>query len=203
MGNLIDLNSQIPDSRIPAGIARDTETTAAINAHIVAVDPHPIYLTQAEGDERYLGIEDRAENSWNLRSLLAPIEGVNWDRMRLGRLSGTVDTVSVANSIVAEYAQDISPGAIAKVLGRFDVVLNLPAMPPGFRQSFVVPVPIPISLQSAYQGFFIRNQVPNGERHIRIQPVWSSNSQITLWVENLSGVSLPAVANAIIRVVMF
>ncbi|MEZ2226602.1 MAG: hypothetical protein ACBR50_10080 [Microcoleus sp.] len=53
MGNLIDLNSQIPDSRIPAGIARDTETTAAINAHIVAVDPHPIYLTQAEGDGRY------------------------------------------------------------------------------------------------------------------------------------------------------
>lgn len=252
MGNLIDLNSQIPDSRIPAGIARDTETTAAINAHIAAVDPHPIYLTQAEGDGRYrqtttaltdadipaaitrdvevtaavtahvaaadphpvyltqtegdgryLGIEDMAENSWNLRSLLAPIEGVNWNRMRLGRLSGTVDTVSVANSIVAEYAQDISPGAIAKVLGRFDVVLNLPAMPPGFRQSFVVPVPIPISLQSAYQGFFIRNQVPNGERHIRIQPVWSSNSQITLWVENLSGVSLPAVANAIIRVVMF
>ncbi|WP_341738735.1 hypothetical protein [Microcoleus sp. CAWBG640] len=252
MGNLIDLNSQIPDSRIPAGIARDTETTAAINAHIVAVDPHPIYLTQAEGDGRYrqtataltdadipaaiardvevtaavtahvaaadphpvyltqaegdgryLGIEDMAENSGNLRSLLAPIDGVNWDQMRLGRLFGTVNTVSVANSIVAEYAQDISPGAIAKVLGRFDVVLNLPAMPPGFRQSFVVSVPIPIYFESAYQGFFIRNQVPNGERHIRIQPVWLSNSQITLWVENLSGVSLPAVASARIRVVMF
>ncbi len=53
MGGLIDLNSQIPDTRIPAGIARDTETTAAINAHIAATDPHPVYLTQAEGDTRY------------------------------------------------------------------------------------------------------------------------------------------------------
>lgn len=53
MGILIDLNSQIPDSRIPSGIARDTETTAAINAHTTAADPHPIYLTQTEGDARY------------------------------------------------------------------------------------------------------------------------------------------------------
>lgn len=252
MGDLIDLNSQIPDSRIPVGIARDTETAAAIGAHIAAVDPHPtyltqvegderyrqtaraltdadipaaiardvevtaavtahvaaadphpVYLTQTEGDERYLGIESMAENSGNLRSLLAPIDGVNWAQMRLGRLSGTVDTVSVANSIVAEYAQDISPAAIAKVLGRFDVLLNLPAMPPGFRQSFVVSVPIPISSDWAYQGFFIRNQVLNGERNIRIQPAWLSNSLITLWVENLSGVSLPAVASARVRVVLF
>lgn len=53
MGELIDLNSQIPDSRIPAGVARDTETTAAINAHVATADPHPIYLTQTEGDSRY------------------------------------------------------------------------------------------------------------------------------------------------------
>lgn len=53
MGNLIDLNSQIPDSRIPDGIARDSETLAAINAHVGSNDPHPIYLTQIEGDARY------------------------------------------------------------------------------------------------------------------------------------------------------
>lgn len=53
MGELFDLNSQIPDNRIPSGIARDTETTAAINTHITAADPHPGYLTQAEGDVRY------------------------------------------------------------------------------------------------------------------------------------------------------
>ena len=53
MGNLIDLNSQIPDSRIPDAIARDAETTAAINAHLGVVDPHPQYLTQSEGDALY------------------------------------------------------------------------------------------------------------------------------------------------------
>lgn len=53
MGELMDLNSQIPDSRIPSGIARDTETLAAINAHLAAADPHPQYLTQPEGDALY------------------------------------------------------------------------------------------------------------------------------------------------------
>lgn len=53
MGELIDLNSQIPDSRIPAAIARDTETAAAINAHVAAADPHAQYLLQAEADARY------------------------------------------------------------------------------------------------------------------------------------------------------
>jgi hypothetical protein len=53
MGELIDLNSQIPDSRIPSLIARDTETTAAIAAHVAAADPHPTYLTQTEGDGLY------------------------------------------------------------------------------------------------------------------------------------------------------
>ena len=43
----------LTDADIPAAIARDTETTAAINAHVVATDPHPIYLTQAEGDALY------------------------------------------------------------------------------------------------------------------------------------------------------
>lgn len=43
----------IIDSDIPPGIARDTETAAAVAAHVGASDPHPIYLTQAEGDARY------------------------------------------------------------------------------------------------------------------------------------------------------
>lgn len=53
MGNLIDLNSQISDNRIPSGIARDAEITAAINDHVAVTDPHPGYLTQPEGDARY------------------------------------------------------------------------------------------------------------------------------------------------------
>lgn len=44
----------ITDADIPAEIARDTETTAAIATHAALADPHPVYLTQAEGDARYL-----------------------------------------------------------------------------------------------------------------------------------------------------
>ena len=41
------------DADIPATIARDTEVTAAITAHEAASNPHPTYLTQAEGDAAY------------------------------------------------------------------------------------------------------------------------------------------------------
>ncbi len=55
MGELIDLNPRktLTDADIPAAIARDTETAAAVAAHAAAVDPHPVYLTQIEGDGRY------------------------------------------------------------------------------------------------------------------------------------------------------
>lgn len=54
MGELIDLNPRtIVDSDIPAAIARDTETAAAIAAHAAASDPHSQYLVQSEGDARY------------------------------------------------------------------------------------------------------------------------------------------------------
>jgi hypothetical protein len=43
----------IDDARIPAGIARDTEVTAAITAHEAAADPHPQYLTPAEANAVY------------------------------------------------------------------------------------------------------------------------------------------------------
>lgn len=41
------------DGDLPAGIARDTEVTAAISAHEAAGDPHPGYLTAAEGNAAY------------------------------------------------------------------------------------------------------------------------------------------------------
>jgi hypothetical protein len=49
MGELINLNP----GGIPDDIARDTEVAAAIAAHVAVADPHPAYLTQAEGDGRY------------------------------------------------------------------------------------------------------------------------------------------------------
>lgn len=50
---IIRAPKSITDADIPAAIARDTETAAAIAAHAALEDPHPIYLTQAEGDGRY------------------------------------------------------------------------------------------------------------------------------------------------------
>jgi hypothetical protein len=43
----------LADGDIPASIARDAEVTAAIATHAAAGDPHPTYLTQAEGDAAY------------------------------------------------------------------------------------------------------------------------------------------------------
>jgi len=55
MGRLTDLNppKALTDADIPGGVARDAEVTAAITAHVNAVDPHPVYLTATEGDARY------------------------------------------------------------------------------------------------------------------------------------------------------
>lgn len=50
---ITDLSSIIPESQIDPAIARDTETDAAMAAHLAAADSHPIYLTEAEGDGRY------------------------------------------------------------------------------------------------------------------------------------------------------
>lgn len=54
MGKLTNLNppAAIADSDIPAPIARDTEVSAALAAHIPG-HPHPQYLTLLEGDGRY------------------------------------------------------------------------------------------------------------------------------------------------------
>ena len=41
MGELIDLNSQIPESRISGAMTTDAELLAAINAHEAKADPHP------------------------------------------------------------------------------------------------------------------------------------------------------------------
>ena len=59
MGKLTNLNPSAPiaDSDIPAAIARDSEVTAAINAHVGATDPHLQYATQARADERYGAIK--------------------------------------------------------------------------------------------------------------------------------------------------
>jgi hypothetical protein len=48
----------LADGDIPASIARDSEVSAAITAHEGAGNPHPVYLTQTEGDARYRELTD-------------------------------------------------------------------------------------------------------------------------------------------------
>jgi hypothetical protein len=70
MGKLTNLNPPAPiaDADIPATIARDTETVAAVTAHVSAIDPHPQYLTQSEllTSDFFLQISapNLIENTW-------------------------------------------------------------------------------------------------------------------------------------------
>lgn len=52
----LDGSALLPDNRLPASIARDTEVSAAVAAHEGAADPHAVYLTQPEGDARYAAL---------------------------------------------------------------------------------------------------------------------------------------------------
>lgn len=45
------------DADIPAGIARDAEVTSAVSDHAAAADPHPGYLTPAEGAAAYQPVD--------------------------------------------------------------------------------------------------------------------------------------------------
>lgn len=56
MGKLTNLNPSkaLTEADMPATAAMDAEVAAAINAHVNAADPHPVYLTSSEGDTRYV-----------------------------------------------------------------------------------------------------------------------------------------------------
>lgn len=55
-GNLDKLEDAI-EAR-PTTAEQGTAITAAVSAHVAAADPHPGYLTPAEGDEAYVGLGD-------------------------------------------------------------------------------------------------------------------------------------------------
>lgn len=107
MGELINLNPSkaITDADIPAAIARDTETTAAVSAHAAAADPHPIYLTQAEGDGRYLASEQSIS-------------------VRFSRFAGTTDSVT-GN---ASFLHNLNANKILQIGGR----IGLDGFPPAY-----------------------------------------------------------------------
>ncbi|MGL4376870.1 MAG: pyocin knob domain-containing protein [Microcoleaceae cyanobacterium] len=85
---LLNMNSgseTIAETRIDPLIARDSEVTAALNAHTAAADPHPIYLSQTEGDARYR-LSSQAIPESAIDSLIARFSEV----LRLEQRSGGV-----------------------------------------------------------------------------------------------------------------
>ncbi len=117
MGELTNLNSPkaIADADIPAEIARDSETAAAVAAHAAAIDPHPIYLTQAEGDASYPRFRR------NIYSLLTgALQGSlsstthNIDATKIISFSSFV-FINLSNS--AGFTPRILPGGVASLAG--------------------------------------------------------------------------------------
>jgi hypothetical protein len=80
------------DSDIPASIARDTEVIAAIAAHEGAADPHPQYLTQTEGDSRYVQSSTVLNGS------------ATYDPPSLLTLTGATTTVTVTGAVLGDFA---------------------------------------------------------------------------------------------------
>jgi len=152
-------------------------------------------------------VEGTAENAYNVRGLLAhrfptPENIHGWFDM--GDTLATPNSVRVWAASVADYCDHIGPTAMAQVLKNFVVSIVLPILKAGFRESFLISVSANSGLSSSggYQAMAINNTLPTGERHIRLQPVFVSTSQIRLWVENLSEFSIPA-TTALIRILMF
>ncbi len=78
--------------------------TAAVAAHVAASDPHPQYLTAAEGDAAYLPLHGTADKATILATARA-INGVNFDgsapitvTAAAGTLSGTTLAAAVVTS---------------------------------------------------------------------------------------------------------
>lgn len=105
MGELINLNppKAITDADIPAAIARDAEYIAADTAHTTAADPHPIYLTQTEGDGRY-------------RQTNAVIRGISGGTMT-SELNNAVLQAEARDSLSAAYIFFHRPGIFGVHLG--------------------------------------------------------------------------------------
>jgi hypothetical protein len=105
----------IGDSDIPAAIARDTEVVAgdaavttafqaadttvasnaaaALAAHVAAADPHPVYLTQTEGDARYAQLSTVLTGS------------ATYDPPSLADGAGTTTTVTCTGAVLGGFAR--------------------------------------------------------------------------------------------------
>jgi hypothetical protein len=93
----------ILDADLPASIARDSEVTAAVAAHEAAGDPHPVYLTQTEGDARYSQYSSGSFSSDLSGCTTTPSVTITWVKsgsMAMLNLQASVSATS--NSTVAD-----------------------------------------------------------------------------------------------------
>ncbi len=91
----------LQDSDIPAAIARDTEVSAAIAAHVAAPDPHPQYLLESDASTLYqtqAGLSAAAKSAarvYNVRAVTASTTaGATDDLITADATSGAI-TVSL------------------------------------------------------------------------------------------------------------
>ena len=112
----------IPENQIDSLIARDSEVVKAVNSHQSEADPHPIYLTKAEGDQLYM-------KAW----VWSPANVNGW-RMHSESLIGEYyinRTITVNpktwTSLGAGQAISLASGLYIPSLGRFPII--------GLRQS--------------------------------------------------------------------
>lgn len=73
----LDASGTVPDAQIPATIARDAETTAAVAAHAAAADPHPVYMTAAEVSGSYARSKAWPGNRGTYGPLAVPVPDGN------------------------------------------------------------------------------------------------------------------------------
>ena len=90
-----NLTGTVPLGSLPAAVATEAEVTSAIAAHAAASDPHPVYMTQPEGDARYRPLGQIPASD---------LTGV----VSLGNLPGTLATESEVTTAIAA----ITPASI-------------------------------------------------------------------------------------------
>lgn len=91
----------VADARIAAALARDSEVTTAVSDHAAAANPHPTYLTQAEGDAAYEAagaIATHSADSTAVHGITDTVALVVDGDAAGGELAGTYPNPTVASS---------------------------------------------------------------------------------------------------------
>lgn len=109
----------VADARVASTIARDTEVAAAISAHEAAGDPHPGYLTAAEGNAAYDPLGAAASAAGTAAAALAAHEA---DTTNVHGIADTsaLETAAGAQAKVDAHVNDTSAAHTASAIAIVD-----------------------------------------------------------------------------------